>query len=218
MFVYAGVFLFAKHRKIAYNISINCGAQILTKQPDYTAQRLFFDLRQLQSYCESGRTHAQNSRQSEKETFYTNLEGRLRDMIADGQTHIAIAGNETKSPLHCINTHQFTFIDAGLAQKFNAHNHNPYAPSNAPVAGEYSFTQMIADTDEYIAHKTQLRDSLDEKMVQNIISHDITLKNTFRANVLSLAQSGEDAVLVTYKTGASADKAVLDKINDFTLN
>ena len=190
----------------------------MSKNPDYKPARLFFDLRQLQSYCESGRAYAQNSRQSEKENFYSSLELRLREMIKNGETHIAIAGNETKSPLHCINTHQFSFVEAGLAQAFNAHHHNPYAPSNAPIAGEYSVTQMIADTDAYIVQKTQLRDSLDEQMVQNIISHDLTLKNTFRANVLSLAQSGENAVLVSYKAGTSADKAIIDKINMFSLN
>ncbi len=190
----------------------------MSKNPDYKPERLFYDLRQLQSYCESGRAYAQNSRQSEKENFYSSLELRLREMIKNGETHIAIAGNETKSPLHCINTHQFSFVEAGLAQAFNAHHHNPYAPSNAPIAGEYSVTQMIADTDAYIVQKTQLRDSLDEQMVQNIISHDLTLKNTFRANVLSLAQSGEDAVLVSYKAGTSADKAIIDKINMFSLN
>ncbi len=190
----------------------------MSKNPDYKPERLFYDLRQLQSYCESSRAYAQNSSQSEKENFYSSLELRLREMIKNGETHIAIAGNETKSPLHCINTHQFSFVEAGLAQAFNAHHHNPYAPSNAPIAGEYSVTQMIADTDAYIVQKTQLRDSLDEQMVQNIISHDLTLKNTFRANVLSLAQSGEDAVLVNYKTGTSADKAIIDKINMFSLN
>tara|TARA_R110002126_G_scaffold13118_1_gene55882 strand:- start:113820 stop:114392 length:573 start_codon:yes stop_codon:yes gene_type:complete len=190
----------------------------MSTEQNYTAQRLFFDLRQLQSYCESGRTHAQNQQKEKSEIFYARLESRIRDMIADGKIYIAIAGSETKSPLHCINTHQFEYIDTGLAQAFNTQNLNSYAPSNAPIAGEYSFAQMLTDTDDYIAHKTQLRNSLDEKMIQNIIGHDITIKHTFRANVLSLAQSGEDAVLVPYKAGTSADRSVLDKVNDFTLN
>ena len=181
-------------------------------QQNYKANRLFYDLRQLHSYCELGMNQPFPKDQERNKAFYTGLFKRTAELLDEGHLFIAIAGDEEKSPLHCINTHQYEVVEDIFSSELETNGHIPHQSTIEAIAGEYSPAQIINDTNNYISRKTVLCADLDENMVTDMIQRDIELKRQFLTHAQSLAQQNDGAIHVVFHGNQNKDTAVQNHV------
>lgn len=188
----------------------------MNKKSEYKPTRLFYDLRQLLCYCEVNGPLASSPSIAESTEFYTALQTRLEDFIRDGHEYIAKDAHIQMSPLHCINTHKYEFIDGDLAEQLQAQNIQIYKSSIEAIAGEYCASGIANNAGGYLKQRTELADSLDEAQVKSIIQSDIRLTRTFQSQIEHLIADNMETVLVNFPASHSHDSCLINRISALT--
>ncbi|MCS5596568.1 MAG: hypothetical protein NZ828_04880 [Alphaproteobacteria bacterium] len=170
----------------------------MKEKADYQAQRYFYDLRQLSSYCDAAHIQAVNAQKSNSIDFYADLKRRIDEFLDEGLRYISIDAEIHKTPLHCINTHQYEHVDRKTIESINLPPYIPFHASLAPLAAEYNISQILNDSQNYITKKTHLRDSLDEPQIAGIITKDIALKTCFHQAIEKLHHNAISEIIVPY--------------------
>lgn len=169
------------------------------EQVEYKAERYFYDLRQLASYCDMAHTQATTMCKANSAAFYGALQQLINSYIAEDLRYISITAKDAqnkKSPLHCINAHVYEHVNRKDIDALNLPPYMAFKPSLLPIAAQYCVEQILNDSHLAIQRKQNLRDSLNEPQIAEIISHDIALKTNFHQAVEKMKHHKIDMVIV----------------------
>jgi hypothetical protein len=185
----------------------------VNKKSEYKPTRLFYNLRQLLCYCEANGPLASSPSIAESPEFYTALQTRLEGFIRDGHKYIAKDAHIQMSPLHCINTHKYEFIDGDLAEQLQAQNIQIYKSSIEAIAGEYCASGIADNASNYLKQRIDLAESLDEPNIKKIIQNDIHLTQAFQNQVSHLIEDNMITILVNFRPNQSHDSSLINQVS-----
>lgn len=182
----------------------------------YTAERLFFDTRELLSYCENALEQHPTQNSPKDYRFYSSLRDRLKDFVDKEHYYISIAGQEDKTVLHCINMHRYEVEGLNVALEFTHNSGLIHAPSINPIGAEYNYGVLLEQTQDYIDRKEHIRQKSKGSPIEGIMQRDIELKTAFAQTVRTLDKHHSDNIIIPYDRKSTYDSAVVKHINTLT--
>lgn len=189
----------------------------MNKEEHYTADQHFYDLQQLQSYCEIGMSQSYRKDKEKNQTFYASLYARISQFIDDGERYIAIAGDEEKTALHCINTHEYEFVDeATISDEIKSH-YIPRSASIEPIGGKFLAESLITETQKFLDKKAALVEELGDSPVTNILKNDISAKEAFIKSTQDLAAQDQTVFQVPLQQNATRSNILKSHIQQLTI-